>query len=48
MKPYVALVKQIVLSVVVERIARHAVDRYVMPSVEKLTAKKKKPFGFSS
>lgn len=47
MKVYADMVKQIVLTVVVQRIAGFAVDRYVMPVVEKLPTSKKKPFGFS-
>lgn len=47
MKQHMDLVRNIVVSVVVQRLAGFAMDRYVMPVVEKLPTRKKRPFGFS-
>lgn len=46
MKQYGNLVRQIMLTVLVERISRFLIDQYVMPTVEKLPTKKNRPFGF--
>lgn len=47
MKELAQQVKNIVLSVLVQRLAGWAVDQYVMPQIEKLPTKKSKPFGFA-
>ena len=46
MTKVVDYVKNVVLAVLTERIARWAVDQYVMPWVERIPTKRRKPFGF--
>lgn len=48
MKDYTRLAKQTILSVLVQRVAGWMIDQYVMPLVEKLPTKKKRPFGFAN
>lgn len=47
MKQHAEVIKNIILSVLVQRVAGWVIDQYVMPMVEKLPTQKKKPFGFN-
>lgn len=48
MKPLMSNFGKILLAVVMERIARHAVDQYLMPLIERVPTRRRKPFGFSN